>query len=70
MQLRSVRRELLLLGKPFPLNGYPLDDRSRRKTRDDAGSCGELTTRERDFVDVLLLIGRHGAWRPVLLPRQ
>ena len=48
-----------LLGKPFPLNGYPLETVLAEKlvTMLDRG---ELTTRERDFADVLLLIGRHG----------
>lgn len=48
-----------LLGKPYSLNGYPLETVLAEKlvTMLDRG---ELTTRERDFADVLLLIGRHG----------
>lgn len=47
-----------LLGEPFLLSGYPLETVLAEKlvTMLDRG---ELSTRERDFADVLLLIGRH-----------
>lgn len=47
-----------LLGKPFRLVGYPIETVLAEKlvTMIDRG---DTTTRERDFADVVVLIGRH-----------